>query len=75
MKFVNCVGAINEREVEEIFTFNDTKESVRLMVMPNGFQRKFPEKFPFGNNPEAMADINDEANAGPFQFLVIFYEE
>jgi hypothetical protein len=40
----------------------------------NGMQRKYPTLFPFGNNPEIMKKINDEAN-GPYKFLVIFYRD
>ncbi len=75
MKFIKCVGAIDLNEVKGIFIMHDTKENERCFLMPNGFQKEFPEKFPFGNNPEAMEKINDEASSGPFRFVVIFYEE
>lgn len=75
MKFIKCVGAINLEEVKGIYIFDKIPKNQRCFIMLNGFQDDFPEKFPFGNNVEAMKKIRDEASEGPFMFLVIFYEE
>jgi hypothetical protein len=76
MKFVKCVAALHMDEVDAICEneLYAEKQDKRCFLVKNGMQRKYPTLFPFGNNPEIMKKINDEAN-GPYKFLVIFYRD
>lgn len=68
-----CVGALTTREVEEIIFCDETDRLCDIIDL--GLMRKFPERFPWKNDPKAMEKFNEEVSSGPFKFAVLFFTE
>jgi hypothetical protein len=64
------VEALNLAEVEDIVGWDETNQP--FVVVNLNLAMKFPERFPWKNDPKAMEGIK-EASCGPFIYLVLFF--
>lgn len=73
-KFIKAVGALNQREVDEIIAFDGFNNTGNQHEIINANRVNSPD-FSWKDDARAMEVIRDEASSGPFGHIIIFFKE
>lgn len=72
-KLVYAVGALDNKEVENIILCDNTNRT--CVVVPVYILEKFPERFPWKDDLNAMKIVKEEISSVPFSLIVLFFVE